>query len=144
MLTSAIALPTLLSDVRSRLDDLAADPQGRTDPFDSIYKIVYLLTQRAVGASEIARDRKLQDTTLHLFETIERSTKPYQVMFPWLPSPALFQRYLAGTRMYMIFSKIVNNRKKNNHRKDDALQFLIDKGDDLNRIIAVSCLPLGG
>ena len=39
--------------------------------------------------------------------------------------------------MYMIFSNIVNNRRKNGVREDDPLQFLIDKGDDINKIIAV-------
>ena len=59
-------------------------------------------------------------------------------MFPWLPSPALLKRYWAGTKMYMIFSKIVGNRQKNGIREDDPLQFLIDKNDSVNRIIAVS------
>lgn len=132
-----LALPLLLCDVRARLDDLAKSSPNITDPFDSIYKIVYLLTQRAVGATEIARDRKLLDTTLHLFEAIESTAKPYQVIFPWLPSPALLKRFWSGTRMYMIFSKIVNDRQKFGRREDDALQFLIDKGDSLQRIIAV-------
>jgi sterol 14-demethylase len=96
-----------------------------------------VLTQRAVGATEIARDRELLDTTLHLFEAIESTAKPYQVMFPWLPTPALLKRFWSGTRMYMIFSKIVNDRRKHGRREDDALQFLIDKGDDVQRIIAV-------
>lgn len=132
------ALPTLLSDVRGRLDELAANSPGMTDPFDSIYKIVYLLTQRAVGAHEIARDRKLLDKTLRLFENIEHTARPYQVMYPWLPTPALFSRFWSGTQMYMIFQKIVRNRKDSGHREEDALQFLVDKGDDMQRIIAVS------
>jgi sterol 14-demethylase len=98
---------------------------------------VYLLTQRAVGAKEIAEDRKLLDTTLSLFETIEQSAKPYQVMFPWLPSPALIKRFYGGTRMYMIFQKLVSTRQTTGRREEDALQYLIDQGDDIKMIIAV-------
>lgn len=126
-----------MTDVRGRLDELAAASPGMTDPFDSIYKIVYLLTQRAVGATEIANDRKLLDTTLGLFESIEQSAKPYQVMFPWLPSPALINRFYAGTRMYMIFKNLVDTRMKTGRREEDALQYLIDQGDSIEKMIAV-------
>ena len=128
-----LALPTLISDVRSRLDELGSS--GLMDPSEDIYKIVYLLTMRALGATEIANSRPLLDRTLHLFESIEESTTPYQIIFPWLPSPALFKRYIAGTQMYMIFQKIVNRRKMQGCREDDALQFLIDQGDDTQRIL---------
>ncbi|KIW08112.1 hypothetical protein, variant [Verruconis gallopava] len=132
----AVALPTLLSDVRGRLNDLAVESPGITDPFDSIYKLVYLLTQRAVGANEIARDRKLMDTTLSLFEMIEQSAKPYQVIIPWLPSLALVKRFYAGMRMYMIFERLVKARQKGGTREDDPLQYLIDEGDDTKTIIS--------
>ena len=133
-----VALPTLISDVKTRLAELVASSKKVTDPFDSIYKIVYLLTTRAVGATEIAEDRKLLDKTLRLFETIEQTATPYQIMFPWLPSPALLKRFIAGTQMHVIFQKIVNARKKSEKRIDDPLQFLIDQGDSMSRIISVS------
>jgi hypothetical protein len=133
-----IALPTLLSDVQDRLNELAEKAPGVTDPFDSLYKIVYLLTMRAGGATEIATNRKLLEKTLSLFESIEKTATPYQIIFPWLPSPALFTRFLSGTRLYMIFQNIVNERKKSGKRYDDPLQYLIDKGDSMRDIIAVS------
>lgn len=128
-----LVLPALILDVRSRLDELGSS--GLMDPSEDIYKIVYLLTMRALGPTEITNTRPLLDTTLRLFETIAESTTPYQIIFPWLPSPALFKRYIAGTRMYMIFQKIINKRKTQGSREDDALQFLIDQGDDTKRIL---------
>lgn len=136
------ALPTLLSDVRGRLEELAASSPDETDPFDSIYKLVYLLTQRAVGATEIAENRQLLDETRRLFEQIESTTTPSQVMFPWLPSPTLMKRYIAGGKMYMIFQKIVVSRQKSEKRIDDPLQFLLDQGDDMTKIISVSNISL--
>lgn len=131
-------LPIILNDVRTRLLELATAADNETDPFDSIYKLVYLLTIRVVGATEIASDRDLQLKTLKLFQAIESTATPSQIMFPWLPSPALFKRMFAGSQMYMIFQKIVEARKKNNIVEDDALQYLLDQGDDITRIIGVS------
>ena len=136
-----IALPTLLSDVRGRLEELATSSPGATDPFDSIFKIVFLLTMRAVGATEIADDRKKLDTTLSLFQTIEQSATSSQIMFPWLPSPALLRRFIAGTRMYMMFQKIVKGRQETGGGEDDALQYLLDQGDDMGKIISVYLSP---
>src|ERR1700761_3572434 len=93
---------------------------------------------RAGGATEIANNRKLLDKTLSLYETIESTATPYQIIFPWLPSPALFKRFIGGTRLYMIFQNIVNQRKKTGTRYEDPLQYLIDKGDSMRDIIAVS------
>lgn len=127
------ALPTLLSDVKIRLDELGSE--GLMDPFKNIYEIVYLLTMRAVGATEIANSRPMLDKTLNLFEMIEKTSTSYQIMFPWLPSPAMFNRLRGGSQMYMIFRRLVEARKKEGRREDDALQFLIDQGDDVTRII---------
>jgi len=126
-------LPALISDVRSRLDGLGNS--GLMNPFEDIYKIVYLLTMRTLGPTEIANSRPLLDRTLRLFESIEKSTTSYQIIFPWLPSPALFKRFIAGTQMFMIFQKIITKRKAQESKNDDALQFLIDQGDDTERIL---------
>lgn len=130
---NCLVLPALISDVRSRLDELGSS--GVMDPFDHIYQLIYLLTMRTFVATEIANSRQLLDKTLRLFESIEESTTPYQIIFPWLPSPSLFKRFIAGTRMYMIFNKIINKRKTQKSREDDALQVLIDQGDDTHRIL---------
>ena len=105
------------------------------DPFEDMSKIVYLLTMRSLGPTEIADSRPLLDRTLRLFESIEESTTSYQIIFPWLPSPASFKRFIAGTQMFMIFQKIIKKRKAQESKKDDALQFLVDHGDDTERIL---------
>ncbi|EON68791.1 hypothetical protein W97_08049 [Coniosporium apollinis CBS 100218] len=128
-------LPQLIKDTRARLDALAADPSGITDPFESIYKIVYQLTMRTVGANEIADDPVLLNKTLSLFETIEHSSQPSTIIFPWLASPAMIRRYIAGGKLYMVFKSIVDDRKRTGRREDDALQYLIDQGDSVNQII---------
>lgn len=134
----AKGLPNLVKDVRARLDDLAGDPKHETDPFDSIYRIVYQLTMRTVACNEIAADDKLRERTLYLYEEVEKAASPVAIIFPFLPLISKFKRTMAGAELYMIFKKIVDARLKEGRREDDALQFLIDQGDDITNIITVS------
>ncbi|KAL9112667.1 MAG: hypothetical protein Q9187_007731 [Circinaria calcarea] len=126
----------LIEDTDARLEELAVSPSDMTDPFVSIFEIVFQLTIRTVGCNEIANDPALQKKILHLFETIQQSSTATTIIFPWFPSPALIKRTIAGGRLYMIMKKIVDERKKSGKREDDPLQYLIDNGDDINDIIA--------
>jgi sterol 14-demethylase len=96
-----------------------------------------MMTLHTVGANEVVRDSNLLDTTLRMFELIEQSSTPYQVIFPWLPTFSLFKRFYAGTRMYMIFEKIVAERKRTGRRGEDALQYLLDEGDTPKQVVSV-------
>ena len=135
---TGIGLPQLIADTSTRLEGIASSPSGVTNPFDSVYKIVFQLTMRTVGCNEIADDPTLLAKTLSYFETIEQSGTPAGVLFPWLPTPSKLKRTYAGGRLYMLFQSIVNERKKTGKRDDDSLQFMIDQGDDVTKIIGVS------
>lgn len=126
-----------MADTKARLDMIALSPGAITDPFDSVYKIVFQLTMRTVGCNEIANDLALLAKTLNFFEIIEQSSTPAGVIFPWLPTPAKLRRMYAGGNLYMIFQRIVNERKRTGTRDEDALQFMIDHGDDVRKIIGV-------
>lgn len=131
-----------MADVQASLVQLAADPSGMTDPFQSIYRIVFQLTIRMVGCDDMAEDPELLEKTLGLYETIEKSATPMAIIFPWFPSPAIVKRTMAGGRLYMILKRIVEERKRTGRRRDDPLQYLIDQGDSMTRIIQVRLLLL--
>jgi cytochrome P450 len=124
-----------MSDVQTRLKALG--PTGITDPFTSVYEIVFQLTMRTVGCNEVAENPELLEKALRYNETIEKSGTMAAVMFPWVPSPALIKRTIAGAKMYRIFDKIVKERKATGRREDDSLQFMIDEGDSVRDIISV-------
>lgn len=128
-------LPQMLKDVRTSLDDLAQQKEHVTDPFDSIYRIVFQLTMRTVACKEIADSPELLRKTLDLYETIERTATPLSIMYHWLPTPSKALRTYAGAKLYMVFKKVVDDRNKEGRRGDDALQYLIDQGDDITKII---------
>ena len=129
-----------MEDVQTNLRALEKDPSGITDPFQSIFRIVYQLTMRIVGCDDIADDPALLEKTLVLYQTVEKSATATAIMFPRFPSLAVIRRTIAGGRLYMIFNRIVAERKKTGKRGDDPLQYLIDQGDSVERIIEVRSL----
>lgn len=131
-------LPQLLEDVRSNFKDLAAQETKTTDPFDSIYRLVFQLTMRTVACVEIARDHAMLDKILKLFETIESTATPLSIMYSWIPWPSKFRRTYAGAQLYMIFKNIIDKRAQEGRTEDDTLQYLIDQGDSVTKIITVS------
>ncbi|PQE32897.1 cytochrome P450 6A1 protein [Rutstroemia sp. NJR-2017a WRK4] len=123
-----------IHDIQARLDELPSET-GMIDPFVSIYETVFQLTMRMVGSAEIANDVPRLRKTLRLFETIEQSTTPTSIIFPWMPTIAFIKRTIAGGRLYYLFKSIMDNRKRTGRREDDALQYLIDMGDDIKNVI---------
>lgn len=128
-------LPTLISDVQEGIEAIKNDPRGITNPFESIYRIVFRLTIRMVGADEIAEDPELSESTLKLFEMIDQSATAAAVMFPKFPSPAVIKRTYAGARLYMMVEKLVKQRAESGEKYDDALQYMLDQGDRTFKII---------
>jgi cytochrome P450 len=128
-------LPTLKSDVQRAIEAIKNEPNGITDPFESIYRIVFRLTIRMVGADDIANDPVLLERTLKYFEMIDASATATSIMFPKFPSPAVLKRTYAGARLYMMVEKIVKQRAESGEKQDDALQYLIDQGDRMHKII---------
>jgi hypothetical protein len=95
----ARGLPQLLDDMRSSIDRLATQETKVTDPFDSIYRVVFQMTMRTVACVEIAGDDDLRERVLKLFEKIEGTATPMSIMYSWMPVVAKFQRTYAGAQL---------------------------------------------
>ncbi|KAF2163477.1 hypothetical protein M409DRAFT_26089 [Zasmidium cellare ATCC 36951] len=128
-------LPQLLLDARASMERLQANSSGITDPFESIYRMVFQFTMRTVAANEIANDAKQLEKCLQLFEAIEGATSSWSIAYPWMPVPSKLQRTYGGAQLYMIFKNIIDDRRKTARREEDALQYLIDNGDSITDIL---------
>lgn len=128
-------LATLTSDVQDAVESIKNDPSGRTNPFESIYRVVFRLTIRMVGADEIADNPEVLEEALNLFEYIEASSTATSIVFPKIPSPAVLKRTYAGARLYMMIENIVKKRAASDEKHDDALQYMLDQGDRTHKII---------
>jgi cytochrome P450 len=128
-------LSTLISDCQEGMDAILNTNNGVTDPFESIYRLVFRLTIRVVGADELAEDPVALETFLKYFEMIDQSATAVAVMFPKFPSPAVIKRTYAGARLYMMVESIIKKRTESGEKHDDPLQFLLDQGDRTFKII---------
>ncbi|KAF2769691.1 cytochrome P450 [Teratosphaeria nubilosa] len=125
--------PKLLLDARQICDQLAET--SITNPFDTIYRMVFLFTMRTVACNEIADDPVLLAKCLHHYESVDGTANPFCIMYPWLPLPSKFKRLYAGGQLYLIFKRIIEARAAAGRREQDALQHLIDQGDSIKDII---------
>lgn len=111
---------------------------GTFDPFDDIYRIVYHLTMRTVGATEICESPELLASTLKMFEDLERSASATRIAFPWLPTRGYIMQMVTGAKLYSVFNKLAKQRKETGKKYDDAFQFLLDTDVDMVRVLSVS------
>lgn len=111
---------------------------GVFDPFDDIYRIVYQLTMRTVGATEIAESPELLEKTLKMFEDMEGAASATRIAFPWLPTRAYLTQMMVGAQLYSTFNNIAKERKATGQRYEDAMQFLLDSDVDMIRVLSVS------
>jgi cytochrome P450 len=128
-------LPIVVADVRDGIDTLSKDASGATNPFDSIYRLIFKLTIRLVGAEELAEDSVLRRKFEGYFTMLDETARPISAMLPRFPWPSMIKRFYAGTRMYMILDNIVKTRKKTGKKPDDPLQNLLDRGDSMTEIV---------
>ena len=142
-------LPKLIGDVRARLQDLAAAVPGKglqdeavVDPFDDIFKIAFQLTIRSVGCGDIADDLELMGRMMHWYHLVDSLTSPTAVMYPWIPTWGMMKRTLAGMRLFDIVKKIGDERLRTGKRGEDAMQIMMDQGDDMGHIVGVRAFPI--
>uniref|UniRef100_A0A0D2YKP8 Cytochrome P450 6A1 n=2 Tax=Fusarium oxysporum TaxID=5507 RepID=A0A0D2YKP8_FUSOF len=109
----------------------ASNQNATMKPFEDIYRIVWQQTNRLVGADEIAASPEKLDHIMRLFEDISQGASPLRVMFPMLPTFDHIKRTVAGARLYGMLQGLVNDRKRLGRQEDDALQFLMDAGEDI-------------
>lgn len=140
-------LNLLTSDTRAMCEALNTNSSYKSangtdwrvfNPFNDMYRLVYKLTMRTVGATEIAEDPKMLAYTLGVFEAFDKSSSNLRIIFPWLPTPKHLYRMYNGARLYMVFDKIIKERKKTGNTPNDALQFLLDGGADAEDVVTVS------
>ncbi|CAI6031700.1 unnamed protein product [Clonostachys chloroleuca] len=123
------------ADSRRAFDGLIAAPSARPghewgvmNPFDFMQRLIYQLTVRATGAREVAEDPKLLESTLRMISEFEGRASHARIYFPWLPTINYMIQMLNGIKMYMIFDKIIKDRKKTGKTVDDPFQRLMDDG----------------
>lgn len=132
-----IGLPFLVADVQERMKELKIAAVPITDPFESIYELVYQLIVRTLGCVELAENRELLRKVITWFDTIVTTATVVPIIFPWFPSIKAIRRYISGARIYFVLNRIVKDRRSGK-RESDALQSMVDQGDADENLVGVS------
>ena len=101
-------------------------------------QMVFQLTIRVGGSHPVADDSALVKRFEELYLHLENATTPTAMLLPWFPSPARKRKVQSTTELYMIMKKDVDDRVKDGKRYEDAVQVLLDAGDDINSVVAAS------
>ena len=99
--------------------------------------MVFQLTTRTLAFREIADSPELVAKVAELYWLAEKGSTATSVLLPWFPSPARRLRLAASTEMYTLCKKIYDERVAEGKEVDDAVQILMQEGDDFGKIIQV-------
>jgi hypothetical protein len=77
-----------------------------------------------------------------LYDTLDTGTTPLTVLIPWFPTPAMIQKLWATKDIYEIVVGAIAAREASGIPRDDALQMLLDSGDEKLVIVGVSVIRL--
>lgn len=126
-----------IAPLRERANAPGGDGTVVVDIFDTYFRLVYQLTQRTLGCNDIAEDPKLLETTLEAYKRLDVGSAT-EIMFPWLLTPTKIRKMWAGYTLFSHISNIVKERRRTGKTDNDALQVMIDNGDNEAVISTVS------
>ena len=106
-----------------------------------LFQLIFQATVRCLTCTEIAGDPKVVARCKQLFNQAEQLS-PAMVLFPWFPSLSMIKRAWATKQIYDIVVRAMKVRKQSGIPQNDALQMLLDAGEEHFTIVGVSILLL--
>lgn len=100
-------LPHLLNDTVSELERITlrcGASTGIFNPFEAMNRMVFHLTMRTVGITDIAESRDLLSRSLSLVYEIGENNSTARIIVSWLPTLKYTKRMIAAWRLYVIIN----------------------------------------
>jgi sterol 14-demethylase len=132
--------PTLFSDTILRMD--AWGSEGKIDPFDDVYHLVFQMTVRMATCEELAGDPLMVQKMRQLYWKLQESATAVSLLLPWFPSAARRNKAQATKDLYNTLSHYVDIRRKAQVPSTDAIDVLIADGEDDGTIVEESIVLL--
>lgn len=143
----ATKLPYMISDVEATMSGLANAPTNKDgwavmNPFYDVYRLIFRLSNRALGAFEIAEDDKLLDEVLNVFRQFEHYENPTRIIAPWIPTMDHFWRGYYALQLYLRLLSVIKKRKKSGVVIPDTMQYLLDQNYSMQELVMVCLIQL--
>lgn len=127
-------VPTLLRGFRERLGALGGS--GIMNPFETLPIAFHHSALRHFGCREMADSAAMVSAYVKTGQAVAAGFGGLWLLLPsWIPSPAFIRRSIAGVRLFFAIRSVVRQRQQDDRREDDTLQFLLDSGDDVPKIL---------
>ena len=158
-LVSRLDLPTLLQDIFNVADKWGNDGQsGRIDPFTEVYdvslftacfsnrcrvspfQLVFVMIARMTTCHDLTTHEADLKKIRELFMTLQTSSTPGSLLFPWFPSSARKTVKQVTTDIYTTLYTYVELRR-NADPTNDAIDVLIADGETTQIVVEVSPTP---
>ncbi|KAF8802731.1 cytochrome P450 [Phlegmacium glaucopus] len=119
-------LPLLLEDINRRMMEWGTE--GKLNPFNEVYDLVFQMTVRMATCRELSDDREAVSRVAKHYWDIEKSATPVSVLLPWFPSSARKAKQNATMALYNMLLSYVNVRRKASTPSMDPIDFFISQG----------------
>jgi len=127
-----LVLPLLLEDVNRRMKEWGTE--GKMNPFNEVYDLVFQMTVRMATCRELSEDREAVTRLAKNYWDIEKNGTPFSVLLPWFPSSAKKAKTKATMDLYTTLSSYVEARRKASTPSMDPIDLLISHGISNNDI----------
>ncbi|RAH41256.1 cytochrome P450 [Aspergillus brunneoviolaceus CBS 621.78] len=132
-------LPGVTRDARGAFEALRHHASGVMNPTDACYHLVVQQACRVVCSDEIADDPAVLARTQSVLSLLMHTSSIHAVALPYLPSLAKLKRRWGRYSLSRIVTPIVQRRlhkKKDSPRHDDVVQYMLDRGDPPEWMVA--------
>jgi cytochrome P450 len=113
----------------SKIDGTGPAVKGKTGLFPAhkhLYFIMFQVSMRVVGSSEIIRDREKMQPMLDAYWDQENNASFINVFYNWLPIKSNKKRKEGGVNLYMGLRAPIDNRIAESRTEQDYVQRMID------------------
>lgn len=98
---------------------------------------MFQTTVRFGSCRELAEEKQALMRLSWLYGALERSSTPAALLFPWFPSPARKAKEKITEELFVLLSHYVDVRRKSSIVSNDAIDVLLARGWDSEKIVAV-------
>jgi cytochrome P450 len=126
----------VLQDAREYFEGLSTTNSVGLINAPVIWPAVFKQSSRIFLGDDLAADPELfAEASKHL-EVILHTFSPFYTFLHWIPEPSMIRRRLARYGIFKVWQKVYRNRiSGKTPRRDDAMQFMIDKGANETNIL---------
>ncbi|OMJ14618.1 Lanosterol 14-alpha demethylase [Smittium culicis] len=127
-------VPIIIDEVNKYLDENWTKDSDVVDIFKAVSEIIIMTASHTLIGPEIRA--QLHTGVADLYHTLDASFTPIHFLFKWLPLPSYYSCKSAHEELAQIFSKIIDNRKKDvgNTHEDMLNQFINYKFKDGSKL----------